>query len=377
MKEVGPHNRALSLKDVAAVAGASTSTVSRVLSNQGAVSEAMRRRVLDAVHSTGYLPNATASALARRRSPKPGRVHNNVALAVAATGEEGFHRFWDETFNGVLEAADELEMNVSVCLIRPEEAEDALPPAALRRLHTDGILAGFGCWGGVRNLPRVAPTVLVGGPPAEPVAASSVEADAQAGVWRLVEHLAGLGHSRIEFVLLYETFPPYLLRAEAARKASAENGISCTVSAPVSGKVEGYVRGLLARPEGSRPTALLACNDNVAVEVLHALLAQGASVPGDMSVVGFDGRPWGEQSVPPLTSWHVHWHELGRKALHVLAELLERGTAPTRTLVGGELVVRDSTGPPPVPGAASGAAQGCAFAPGLCPQSSGEGVAHP
>ena len=200
--------RASSLKDVAAAAGASTSTVSRVLTNQGAVSDSMRRRVLDAVRETGYMPIATASALARRRSPKPGRIHNTVALALATRGEEGFHLFWEETCEGVLTAADELELNVSICLIRPEELEDGLPPAALRRLHVDGILAGFGNMAGAQHLPRIAPTVLVGGPPVVPVKVPTVEADAEEGVRSLVNHLADLGHKRLEFVLLYESFPP-------------------------------------------------------------------------------------------------------------------------------------------------------------------------
>lgn len=346
MKDGGKDMQRCSLADVAEVAGVSTATVSRVLSNTGPTSASMRSRVLEAVRETGYVPNGAASALARRRSPRPGRLTNTVAMAVAAAGQEGYRRTWEETCEGVLEAADELGFNVSICLIGEKEASSGLPPQALMRAPVDGILAGFSRTAGVDTLPRIAPTVLVGSAPPVPVSAPVVEADHEKGIRSLVAHLAELGHGRVEYAPWTMDHLPYRLRAAAFRQCCQERGLAARVAPPVNDRVEEYVRALLARPAAERPSALVACSDGVAVQTLHALLVEGLRVPDEMSVVGFDGRPWGADCAPPLTSWRVHWKEMGRKALRVLASLLETGDEPARTLVGGELVVRGSSAPP-------------------------------
>lgn len=333
---------------VADMAGVSTATASRVLTNSGSVSDALRRKVLDAVRETGYVPNAAASALAKGRSQRSGGlVHNAVAFAVATTDQTSFRQNWDEIYEGVLEAADELGINVSVCMIRRAEIEQGILPPALTRIQVDGILAGFSRISGVHLMPRLAPTVLVGSEPPMPMEAPVVEADHEKGVSHLVGHIAELGHERAEFVLYDWSHSPYRRRAEAFERAASACGLRYEVTPKIQGRIEEYARGLAGRPASVRPTALVVCSDGVAVRVMQALIAEGVRVPEDLSLVGFDGHFWGSLTAAPLTTWRVHWHEMGRAALKVLLELLAHGSAPTRTQVGGELVVRGSSCPPP------------------------------
>lgn len=335
------------MKDVAELAGTSTSTVSRVLSGRGAVSPELQRKVMELVRETGYVPNISASVKAKRRGEKRGAL-NTVALASAIGQKSSSYRGHCAAMHeGVMTAAEEMGITVVLCLVRDEDAHLARPPATLTRIQADGILAHFCGRAWAQYLPRIAPTVLVGSSPNLPVEAAVVEPDQAKGVWRLVEHLAGLGHKRIEYAPRDLTHNPYCRRGEAFEQAAEHFGLSWTVAPPVGFDVAEYAQALLARPLAERPTAVVASSDGLAVPILHALLAEGASVPDDVSVVGFDGDIAGEHSVPPLTTWRVSWLDMGRTALEVLAKMVNQDAAPSHTLLGGELVVRRSSGQVP------------------------------
>ena len=100
---------------------------------------------------------------------------------------------------------------------------------------------------------------------------------------------------------------------------------------------------LAARRGNGRPTALVASEDVTACRLVRALRGQGLRVPEDVSVAGFDGRiVEGEEDIR-LTTWQVPWYELGRTAMRVLVDSIERESDATQTLIGGKLLVRETT----------------------------------
>ena len=109
---------------------------------------------------------------------------------------------------------------------------------------------------------------------------------------------------------------------------------------------------LLDLPE--RPTAIFACNDEMAVSVLQEARARGIRVPEDLSVVGFDDTMVAQIAAPALTTVHQPLEEVGRMAVNLLARIMDEPPAhPIRLEVGTRLVVRESTGPAPAPGAST------------------------
>jgi len=318
-----------------------------VLSNSAGVREDVRQRVLKVVQETGYVPNVTASALARQRFGQKGLVHRTIVVAICEAGETSFARLWEETYGGVLAAADDLNLAVSLCLIRPEETDGVRVPAALSRIPFDGILATTPRVGDLTPLARMGPTVLMGSVPSRDYGLPSVEPDNAAGMQALVDHLLSLGHRRLEFVPSSLGHPPYRERADAFESLVRHRRIEGRVAGPVEGDPGPYAAAFARRDPGRRPTALLVSSDGTAVQLLHALLGQGVRVPQDVSVVGFDGRAWGRDSVPPLTSWHPNWTDLGRKALRLLVDVIGDAAPPSRLLIGGDLLLRRSTGPAP------------------------------
>ena len=337
----------LSLQDMARMADTSTATVSRVLSRRGDVKPELRERVLSVVRETGFVPNAHASAMAKKRFVRNGLVHRAIAMAVLGAKDGTFARLWDETYEGILAMAHEMDLGVTLCLVKQEELLAGNPPAALTRIPCDGILSSHPVGVDVSKLRNVAPTVLIGGAPTRDSGLPSVLADDYLGIASLMDYLCGLGHARFEFVTVGLSHLAYANRADAFRHQVERRGVRGQVAEPISERYDEYASAFARRDVRTRPTALLISSDGPAVALLHALLRVGVRAPQDVSVVGFDGRTWGKDSVPPLTSWHVDWREVGRRGVRTLTELVAGENVPSQILIGGNVVERESAGPPP------------------------------
>ncbi|QFZ19093.1 substrate-binding domain-containing protein [Saccharothrix syringae] len=181
----------------------------------------------------------------------------------------------------------------------------------------------------------------------------SVAAANRTGGVTAAKHLLSLGHRRIGVV----GGPRHLLcgdaRLDGFRTALGRAGVAldpALVRHADFSREGAYreARDLLTAPH--RPTAVFAANDEQALGVLDAARAAGLSVPGDLSVVGFDDLPAAEWSSPALTTVRQPLAEMGRHAGWVLADLIA-GRAPeaARVELATELVVRSSTGQPRVP----------------------------
>jgi DNA-binding LacI/PurR family transcriptional regulator len=343
------------MADVARLAGTSKSTVSRVLSGRGTISPTVRERVLRVVDETGFVPDAFGRRLAQSRATHSSFKHHALAVAFCVS-KEGFSRFWDETYTGVMACAQDRRLAVLSVLLREEELARNAMPEPLARMQFDGLLLLTTPATVPSVSRRFGPCVLFGPTTPAGITLPSVEPDNETGVAALAAHLAELGHRRIEFVPGDARHLAFERRWEALRRAAQERGLSVTRAEPVNGLFHDYINTFQGAPREERPTALVVSNDQTAIELMHVLLERGISAPRDVSVVGFDGDPAGASSVPHLTTWQVDWRGLGRMAVNQLVEMIEGRPVASRTLVGGSLVERQSTARPRVAAEAVAAA---------------------
>ncbi|WP_432548745.1 LacI family DNA-binding transcriptional regulator [Kineococcus sp. SYSU DK004] len=324
------------LADVAELAGVSQQTVSRVVNGSPSVARRTRERVEAAIAELGYRPNAAARALVTRRSRRIGVVAARATLHGTAA-----------TLLGVQEAARAAGYSVTVVMVRdilPETVEEAL-----RELHeqsVEGVVAIVpedAAQETVAAADAVVPCVLAPGldGPGLPDAYWLEVAAAH----EAVRHLVELGHRTVHHLAGPADWAESRARATGWRTALVET--LRVVPAPVRGDwtaASGYLAALRLLEDGA--TAVFAANDHMALGVVRAVTEAGGTVPGDVSVVGFDDMPDAAYLTPPLTTVHKDFAEVGRRCVEVLlGRLSDRLVHPEA--VSPRLVVRASTGVPP------------------------------
>lgn len=179
----------------------------------------------------------------------------------------------------------------------------------------------------------------------------TVTADNLQGARLAVDHLIGLGHRRIGMVTGRPDLISAQLREQGYREAHAAAGLAVDESLLASGAFESEparaaARSLLGLPQ--RPTAIFAANDLSALAALEAAAELGVSVPGELSVVGFDNIPESALAHPPLTTVHQPMRQMGRDALTMLVTLIagEHVLDRPHLTLDTTLVVRQSTAAP-------------------------------
>ncbi len=343
---------AVSIYEVARIAGVSVATVSRVLNGKGPVREDTSRRVLSAIESLGYVPHSAARSLSTRRTMNIG------VLLPDVHGE-----FFSEIVRGIDLSARAAGYHVLVSGSHSDLEETA---AVLQALHgrTDGLILmtpGMGAEWLDRHLPRRLPAVLLnhsrpGG------AHDSIEIDNRRGAQLAVEHLLALGHRRIAMLCGPLDNHDAAERLASYREALAAKGLSPdpTLELPGDfGEESGFAAGRALARLTPRPTAIFAANDAMAIGCLAALREQGLAIPGDLSLVGFDDIPIARYLTPALTTVSVAIARLGGLAMERLLAVIASGDSapeqpPRHEVVTPTLALRASTAAPAGPAASPG-----------------------
>lgn len=326
------------MADVAALAGVSAQTVSRVSMGASNVRDETRDRVLAAMQQLGYSPNSAARAL---RYGEYG-TFGVIAHRLARTGES-------RTVEAVVEAARDHGYTVTLVDVESPSSDD-VSAAVTRLTHQaiDGLVI-------IRAETATPDSLLL--PPRLPVAVSdsrfagrhpAVGTDQTGGAQLAVDHLLGLGHRTVHHVTGPEDSRPAIQRAEGWRATLAAAGRD--VPPPVIGDWSagsGYAAGRVLA-EQSEVTSVFCANDEMAAGLIHALHEAGRDVPGDVSVVGFDDIVLAEHLWPPLTTVAQDFAAVGRELVNLLIRQVRDGEVLTdvHTLVPVRLVVRASTSPP-------------------------------
>ena len=332
------------LEQVAALAGVSRATVSRVVNGSPKVSPAVRAQVERAVAKLGYVPNRAARSLVTRRA-------DSVALVVS----EPHARFFSEPFfagmvRGVSAALAETGVQLLLLI-----AHDLPDRGRLERYvvggHVDGVL--LASLHGHDPLPATleragVPAVLVGRPAADRGApASYVDADNRGGARAAVGHLAGRGRRRIATITGPLDMGVGLDRLDGYRDGLAAAGLDADPGLVEPGDFteEGGAAAtarLLERP-GPPVDAIFAASDLMAAGALRALRAAGRRVPEDVAVVGFEDSAVARYAQPPLTTVRQPIEEMGRQATRLLLDKVAGEAGGMHLILDTELVVRAST----------------------------------
>lgn len=351
---------AVTLAEVAARAGVSPATVSRVLNGGYPVAGGTRTRVERAVEELGYIANGPARALAAATSDLVGVLVHDVAdsffgilagslqSALAPTGRGGASRL-AVVCNTEGDPAAELAY---LALLEGQRAGGVVLTGGAPEDpgHTAALAARV-----TRLAATGAPVVLCGRPPL-PLPAelpvTTVTFDDRGGAFRLAEHLLALGHRRIASIAgppaLSTTHERLAGHRVALRRHDPRLPEACaelTVHAAFT-RLAGYdaTRELLRR--GMPFTAVTAANDTVATGVAAALREAGLRIPEDVSVAGFDDLPFCVDTAPALTTVRVPLREAGALAAHLVTGRRSPPPGGISTLPT-ELMVRASTGPAP------------------------------
>ncbi len=324
--------------DVAALAGVSYQTVSRVINDQPGVRGSTRERVLAAMRELGYRPSAAARSLASGRSRTIGIITIGTDLYGPAT-----------TLRGVEVAVRNAGYSVSTESLSRFDRTSAL--AAVERMtaqRVEGILAidpEVDAAAALREMPRAVPLmVLCGGLDA---VAAGFQFDSAAGAHNAVRHLLDLGHPTVRHLAGPLRFEAARSRVQGWRAALEAAG--APVHEPLEGDWRarsGYATGRVFADDPD-VSAVFAANDQMAVGLMLALHEAGRAVPGDVSVIGFDDIPEAAYLIPPLTTLRQDFVDEGSRAVAMLLSQIEHPGAaePIPVRMVPDLIVRSSTGP--------------------------------
>lgn len=336
------------IRRVAAEAGVSIATVSRVLNNPSRVSLQTRERVLEAAERLGYRPNPLGQRLRKGRA-------ETIGVVIPAPQGRFADSFFLELLAGLGEGLSEvgLDLLVTTCPPGPEEMAcyrrlaqgkrvDGLVLARTRR-HDERILY---------LLEQEIPFVSNGRSDRISEPFPYLDIDGEYGFHQATRHLLHLGHRGIAFIGAPHELNFAQHRLAGYRRALAEANIQIQPAWVLEGDLSeesGYrlTQTLLNFPEA--PTALLCANDLMALGALRALRERGFKAGQEVSVIGYDDIPLAHYTDPPLSTVHQPFREMGQRLVEMLlARLSGVPISELQEVWVPELILRGSDGPPQV-----------------------------
>ncbi|MGX8940618.1 ribose operon transcriptional repressor RbsR [Symbiopectobacterium sp. Eva_TO] len=326
------------MKDVARLAGVSTSTVSHVINNNRFVSDTVRERVLAAVDSLNYAPSALARSL---------KINQTQTIGMLLTASS--NPFYAEVVRGVERSCYERGYSLILCNTEGDHNRLDRSLETLMQKRVDGLL--LMCTENHRpssetisRYPSI-PLVMMDWSPFEGVS-DVIKDNSLLGGDIATRHLIDSGYRNIACIAGPQDKTTAYNRLLGYRQAMQRAGLPVPDDYVVLGDFEfetGYqaMRKLLSLAQ--RPDAVFCNNDAMAVGVYHALYQAGFSIPRDMAVVGYDDIELARYMSPPLTTIHQPKDELGELAVDTLLYRLEHPeTEPTVLVLTPELVMRES-----------------------------------
>ncbi|WP_406841605.1 LacI family DNA-binding transcriptional regulator (plasmid) [Streptomyces sp. AHU1] len=328
-----------SIKDVAAQAGVSVATVSRVLNGHPSVSQEARTRVLASVQTLGYRPNAVARSLRTDQTRTLGLIISDV-----------LNPYFTELARSVEEEARSLGYSVIIGNAdeRPDLQDHHVRTLLDRRI--DGLLLSpaDGCSPGVLDAAHAGTPMVFVDRWIPGLEVPVIRADGSGAVRDLVAHLHDLGHRRLAIIAGPATTTTGRERVEAFREALAAYGIVLPDSyigqgdfQAASGRRAAMTLLDLAEP----PEVIFAADNLMALGVLDAVRERGLQIPDDIALAVFDDIPWFVHTNPPITAIAQPTDQLGRAAVRALVDRIE-GRTPQSVSLPAHLVVRRSCGEP-------------------------------
>ncbi|MEM1284024.1 MAG: LacI family DNA-binding transcriptional regulator [Pseudomonadota bacterium] len=330
------------IDDVADAAGVSTATISRTLNEPHRVSDKTRARVMATVERLGYQPNFSAKALAANKSGTVGAIIPTMDNAIFARGLQAFQEQLGDDGYTLLVASSSYQPDLEAQQVRNLIARgvDALLLIGHDR-HPDiyQMLQS-------RSLPFVNAWTFN---PEHDVA--SVGFDNRAAMRVLTKEILANGHRSLGVISAPRQHNDRAReRVEGVLEATKSAGLSAgdvpilEVNYSIGNGAEAFAELM----QGSQPpTAVICGNDVLAVGALGKAKQLGLSVPGDVSITGFDDIELAQISSPPLTTVHVPHRKMGRQAAKLLVKLIEGTDTPLQFELPTDIVSRETLGKAP------------------------------
>ncbi len=325
------------MSDVAARAGVSHQTVSRVLNSPGLVRPETRQRVLHAIEELGYRRNMSARALATSRTQLIGVVTPGVTLfgpshATTAIQNAARTAGYASTTAGIEDATASPHEVLDFFLTLGVEGIIVVAPTVETAEAAHGLAGSL-------------PVVVIAAELPAPGPLHVVTIDHQQGARDATAHLIALGHRSIAHIAGPPNWFDARARVEGWRAELAEAGLPIPeIIAGGWDASQGYSAAKRLLQQRQPPTAVFAANDHLALGAMRAFHEAGVRIPDDIAVVGYDDVAGADYYEPPLTTVRQPFQEVGRHAIEALLAMLDGrtpDTAPNRP----ELIVRASSGP--------------------------------
>jgi len=345
VNDMSPPRAPATISDVAEVAGVSIKTVSRVFNEEPNVREETRQRVLQVVADLDYHPNIAARSLAGRKSFLIGLLYDNpCANYILGLQSGSLDRLRGDKWRLLVvpcEDSPSMGGKSTVSMVRAAGVGGVIltSPICDNAEIMNELLAA--------RIPmvRIAPADSVGVDAVTP----SVGMDDRSAAAEITRHLISLGHKRIAIILGDPTHSSNNERWAGFCRAMHEAGLEIDPSLIAQGRYTfdsglEAARPLLDRP--NRPTAIFAQNDDMAAGAIIAAGELGISVPGELSVAGFDDSQIASTVWPRITTIRQPIRAMAQAATDALVKLMEGShRTPEHRLMPYELIIRGSTGP--------------------------------
>lgn len=330
----------VTLRDISKEAGVDIATVSRALNGSYGVHKDTREKVVAVAKRLNYRVNLMAKSLAVGKS-------HTLGLLVPDIGNP----FVTELVRGAEDAAYAAGYHILLCNSYLNPAREVQYMHSLLDKRVEGILMHS-----VQSLTKLEmkeliasgiPVVLLHQPPNTSVF-SGVCVDNFLGGTLAGKHLVELGHRRLAYLNGPRGHGNFMERAKGFTKAGAKLNVSPIIMHGPPNYEGGYQMAQKLLAQHPEVTAIFAANDVTAFGIARAIYEAGLSIPGDVSLIGFDNVELANVVRPPLTTIHQPKYELGEAAVEILLALAKKGSqgVPEHREFGVRLVTRQSTAPP-------------------------------
>ncbi|TVQ11763.1 MAG: LacI family transcriptional regulator [Balneolaceae bacterium] len=343
MKKPKENNGNVTLKEVAAVLGVSTMTVSRAINDKPNVDALTKKKILDTAKKMGYTPNLVAKSLVSSKTYTIGVVIPEIS-----------HSFFPEVVKGIQEEANKKNYQIFLTNTSDDFETEKKVIDALRAKRVDGILVSSSQ---TKEDVGYYQKIIASGLPLvffdrcfENIGASCIGVNDFSASQQITEHLINRGYKRIGYLsgprkvsIGKERFGGYVAAMnqhglEIDDRWVIENGFNEAGGYHAMGK-------LLTLPEKARPNAVAAVNDPVAFGAMDAIREAGLKVPDDIAIVGFTNDIRAGLVASPLTTVHQPAYEVGKKAASKLIKTIEDRTERVENVqLITKLIIRKSCG---------------------------------
>lgn len=326
------------MKDIARLAGVSTSTVSHVINKSRFVSDEIAERVNNAAQQLNYAPSALA------RSLKMNRTQTIGMLVTTSTNP-----FFGEVVKGVERSCYHKGYNLILCNTEGDNQRMKASINTLLQKRVDGLLLMCSTLEGERldvfdRYPDIPVVVMDWGPIL--FASDKIQDNSLQGGYMAAKHLIECGHREIGCITGPLIRHQAQMRYEGYKRALAEAGIAINPDWIVESDFEcegGYQAFEKLYERGKLPSALFVCNDMMAMGVIQAANQRGLRIPDDLSLIGYDDVHIAKFMTPALTTIHQPKYRLGKAAIDTLLYRLENPDTTAQVVqLEPTLVVRSS-----------------------------------